>query len=127
MMAEAKSPIDESEARELLKRERERIESRLADASRVRESEKAEVETASAPEDDAEAIEDELIDDAVVRQLRNQLEAIERAEGRLEDGTYGVSVESGDPIPAERLRTIPWAERTAAEQERHDAVHGGLG
>jgi DnaK suppressor protein len=126
-MAERKQPIDEAKARELLARERERIETRLADSARVLESEQEEVETATAQEDDAEVIGEELIDDAVLRQLRNQLEAIDRAEKRLEDGTYGLSVDSGEPIPAERLRTIPWAERTAEEQARHDAVHGGLG
>jgi RNA polymerase-binding transcription factor DksA len=29
-----------------------------------------------------------------------------------------LSVESGEPIPVERLETIPWAERTAEEEER---------
>ena len=46
---------------------------------------------------------------------RHVLDAIERAEKRLADGTYGLSVESGRPIPDERLETIPWAERTADE------------
>ena len=49
---------------------------------------------------------------------RRELEAIERAEARLRDGTYGLSIESGEPIPAQRLEAIPWAERTAAEEER---------
>jgi DnaK suppressor protein len=45
---------------------------------------------------------------------------IERAERRLEEGTYGLSVESGQPIPDARLEAIPWAERTAEEQTRYD-------
>jgi RNA polymerase-binding transcription factor DksA len=32
----------------------------------------------------------------------------------------GLSVESGRPIPDERLEAIPWAERTAEEQERFE-------
>ena len=47
-------------------------------------------------------------------------DAIERAEKRLEEGTYGLSVESGRPIPDERLELIPWAERTADEQARYE-------
>jgi DnaK suppressor protein len=123
-MAKKKPPIDEAEARTLLKRERERIEGSLADAARMRRSEEAEVDTATAPEDDAEVIEDEQVDDALVAQLRAELEALARAEKRLEDGTYGFSVESGEPIPAERLKTVPWAERTAEEQERYERGAG---
>ena len=37
-------------------------------------------------------------------------------EGRAEDGTYGLSVESGEPIGEGRLRRLPTAERTAEEQ-----------
>jgi len=37
---------------------------------------------------------------------------------RLAAGTYGLSIESGKPIPDERLETLPTAERTA-EEEAH--------
>ena len=99
--------IDESHARELLTRERKRREKALADYERMHESEIGEAETATAPEDDAEVLEDEQVDDALARQMRSELEAIERAEQRLEDGTYGLSVESGEPIPAPGSRRSP--------------------
>ena len=35
-------------------------------------------------------------------------------------GTYGLSVDSGEPIPDDRLEAIPWAERTVEEQSRYD-------
>jgi len=117
-MSERRPPISEDKARELLERERKRVESALADIERLRESEISEVDTATAAEDDAEVIEEETVDRAVEQQLRSELEAIERAEQRLEDGTYGFSIQSGEPIPAKRLEAIPWAERTAEEQER---------
>ena len=53
--------------------------------------------------------------------LRAELAAVERAEQRLADGKFGLSVESGEPIPDERLEAVPTAERTIAEQERYDA------
>jgi DnaK suppressor protein len=84
--------MDEQQARALLSRERRRIEQALA----------------------------ELEDVAVAQQLRDELAAIERAEARLRDGTYGRSVDSGRPIPDARLELIPWAERTAEEQERFE-------
>ena len=119
-MSEKEPPIDEARARELLRRERERIEGSLADLRRTRDSELEEIDTSTDPADDAEQIEEEQVDDAVLQQLREELEAIERAEKRLEDGTYGFSVESGEPIPAGRLVAVPWAERTAGEQQRRE-------
>jgi RNA polymerase-binding transcription factor len=121
-MSNGKPLIDSARARELLAGERTRIESSLADLERVRQSELDEIDTGVSLEDDAEALTDEQVDDALAEQMRRQLEAVERAEKRLEDGTYGFSVESGDPIPAQRLEAIPWAERTAEEQERHDGA-----
>ena len=49
--------------------------------------------------------------------LRNELAAVERAEARLEAGTYGLSVESGKPIPDARLEALPTAERTIEEED----------
>ena len=123
-MSKREPPIDESRARELLKRERARIESSLADQKRVRRSELDEVDAATDPLDDGEVIEEEEVDQALAVQLRAELEAVERGEKRLADGTYGFSVESGEPIPAERLKAIPWAERTPEEQQRYERTHG---
>jgi DnaK suppressor protein len=53
-------------------------------------------------------------------ELREQLAALERAEARLAAGTYGLSIESGEPIPDGRLEAVPTAERTVAEQEREE-------
>ena len=61
------------------------------------------------------------LDQSLIERLEHDLEAIERAERRLEEGTYGLSVESGEPIPDGRLEAVPWAERTAEEQSRLDA------
>ena len=50
--------------------------------------------------------------------LQEQLAAVERAEARLAAGTYGLSIESGEPIPDGRLEAIPTAELTAEEESR---------
>ena len=123
-MSDREPPIDEASARGLLRRERERIESALADRRRVRISELNEIDTELDPLDDGAMIEEVEIDDALAAQLRDELEAVARAENRLEDGTYGFSIESGEPIPAKRLEAIPWAERTQEEQERYERTHG---
>jgi DnaK suppressor protein len=113
-------PISAEHARDLLARERKRIEDALADVERSTQGEIEEIQTATAPEDDSEQIQEEQIDQALAQTLRRELEAVERAEARLEDGSYGFSVESGEPIPAERLEAVPWAERTIEEQKRLD-------
>ena len=110
--------IDDARARELLARERERIERSLADSERNRASELAGLD--QHPADDADHLQQDEVDEALDEQLREELEAVERAERRLEEGTYGLSIESGAPIPAGRLEAIPWAERTAEEQERYE-------
>lgn len=124
MAADKTPPVDHEHARELLRRERERIESSLADLKRVRDGALSEVGQETDPTEAGEEIEDEQVDEAVERQLRWELEAVERAEKRLEDGTFGFSIESGEPIPAQRLETIPWAERNAEEQQAYERTHG---
>jgi DnaK suppressor protein len=103
--------MDPERARERLANERARIEQELERIGRP--------EAADAPQDSgdqADELEQEATDDALRGDLKQALEAIERAEARLEEGTYGVSVVSGDPIPDERLEAIPWADRTVEEE-----------
>ena len=67
---------------------------------------------------------DEL-DEGLAEELGDRLAALERAEQRLAAGTYGLSVESGKPIPDERLEALPTAERTVEEERAWDARPGG--
>jgi DnaK suppressor protein len=123
-MSKSDPPIDAERGRELLKRERDRIEAALGGQGRERASDLEEIDTEINTQDEGEVIEDEAVDDALAEQLQAELEAIERAEKRLEEGTYGLSIESGEPIPAERLEAIPWAERTPEEQQQFERTHG---
>jgi DnaK suppressor protein len=119
MVGMSKKPeIDEATARELLASERKRIESSLADNDRLRRGDHEEAAEEADLADKGERIEEDGIDEALERRLRSELEAVGQAEQRLADGTYGLSVESGEPIPEKRLRAVPWAERTAEEQQR---------
>lgn len=112
--------MDPDEARALLTRERQRIESAIA---ALRQD-----ITANAGDEDereigagAARMQDEEIDLGLLEQLENEHDAVARAEQRLVAGTYGLSVESGELIADERLSLIPWAERTAEEQAKVDA------
>jgi DnaK suppressor protein len=48
--------------------------------------------------------------DALLTQARDHLLAIDRAESRIETGTYGRCIRCGQPIAAERLEARPTAE-----------------
>jgi RNA polymerase-binding transcription factor DksA len=112
--------VDDQRARELLDRERKRIEQELT----TLRSDRGDGELSSVDQHTADAgteLFEAERDRSMIERLQQELEAIERAERRLEEGTYGVSVESGEAIPDGRLEAVPWAERTAQEQSRHDA------
>ncbi|MFL5909364.1 MAG: TraR/DksA family transcriptional regulator [Gaiellaceae bacterium] len=106
--------MDIDHARELLARERARIEKQLGRLASDPSDELADYDQHPADEG-TETFEQER-DEGIADQLRDELAAIERAERRLDEGTYGVSVVSGRPIPDARLEVIPWAERTQDEE-----------
>jgi DnaK suppressor protein len=114
--------MDTEHARELLAREHARIERALADATR-RDDNEDHPDPFEAADVGPDLLDAELGEGQAER-LREELAAVERAETRLAQGTYGLSVESGEPIPDARLETIPWAERTAEEQARYE-LQGG--
>jgi DnaK suppressor protein len=100
-------------AQELLSRERQRIE----EALRGLEPEPSdEPTTEQHTADQASDLYDHELSEGLSDDLREELAAVERAEQRLAAGTYGLSIESGEPIPDERLEIVPAAERTAEEQ-----------
>jgi DnaK suppressor protein len=105
--------VDEERARELLAAERERIERELGRLGPVDDGEEA--DEFDAANRAADLYEDELTEGRA-EDLREQLAAVERAEERLAAGTYGLSIESGQPIPDERLEALPTAELTADEE-----------
>jgi DnaK suppressor protein len=102
--------MDPERARERLTEERARIERELERLGSSHASDEPKDTGDQANELEQTDTENALRDD-----LKRTLEAIERAEGRLDEGTYGVSVVSGDPIPDERLEAIPWADRKVDE------------
>jgi DnaK suppressor protein len=109
--------MDSERARSLLIAERDEVQGLLKDAEASGQEDRvAEVDSESGDTGDAaQPLTAEGMDDAIAESLRNRLDAIERALHRLDDGTYGRSVQSGEPIPDERLEADPAAELTIEE------------
>ena len=108
--------MEPERARQLLAQERSRIEEALA---ALDPSSPLEADDRVEPNDldDEELYQDEY-DEGRRRNLQDELAAVERAEARLAAGTYGLSIDSGQPIPDGRLEALPSAERTVEEEER---------
>ena len=104
--------MDPDRAHQLLARERERIEKAVAELGSEPAADQDEPNDAG-----SESLYQQEFDAGRAQDLREQLAALERAEARLAAGTYGLSVESGEPIRDERLEALPTAERTVEEQE----------
>ncbi len=105
--------MDPDRARELLAAERERIERAL---TRHRHEDTGRLADDEAPGDVGSDLYQDELDEGLSDDLRDQLAAVERAEARLAEGTYGLSIESGQPIPDERLEAFPTAERTTEDE-----------
>ncbi len=107
--------MDSERARELLEHERERIEQAIA---ALGEDDGQDAVAQPEPGDlGSEELYEKELDTGLAEDLAEQLAAIERAEARLAAGTYGRSVDSGEPIPDARLEALPTAERTVEEQQ----------
>jgi DnaK suppressor protein len=110
--------VEAARAKELLARERARLQDALA---RLQGDGPLESSDRQEPgERDNEDLYQDEFDEGRAKDLQDQLMAVQRAEERLAAGQYGLSVDSGEPIPDKRLEAVPTAERTLEEQERFE-------
>jgi DnaK suppressor protein len=107
--------MEPDRARQLLANERERIEQSIANLGGSEPD--GEGERTEPGDEGSEDLYQDEFDAGRAEDFKEQLAAVERAEERLAAGTYGLSVESGKPIPDARLEVVPTAERTVEEEE----------
>jgi DnaK suppressor protein len=104
-------------------RARERIRAERADVQRLLKETEGQGRTDRSTEDEqgvdisdpAQPLTAEFENQAITANLRDRLAALDRAEQRLDNGTYGRSIRSGVPIPDARLEADPAAELTVEE------------
>jgi DnaK suppressor protein len=59
--------------------------------------------------------------DATVEQtMQRRLQSVDRALQKVEEGTYGLCDDTGEPIPRGRLEAVPEAIYTVEAQERRE-------
>ena len=109
--------MNDAKAREIVARERARVESLLAGLrSDTNNADSLRSQQTGERADSGSDLESESVDLSLTADVRAELAAVKRAEERIALRTYGRSVESGLPIPDERLEAEPLAERTVEEQ-----------
>lgn len=103
-----------------------RLRETLLAAARLAEADEADVRAqrtsgAGEHEDDSQGL-DQLERDGnlVVRDV-GRLERVDRALKKIEEGSYGLSDESGEPISRERLEAIPESLYTLTEEQAREA------
>jgi DnaK suppressor protein len=72
-------------------------------------------------EDDAQRMEQDIANQALRDVNDRRIGDIQRALQKIAEGTYGLSDESGVPIPKARLDAMPEAILTVEEQEKREA------
>ena len=119
----AKDELDQ----EFIERQKQRLQDLKSELERVRDGLQEDERFRGEEEEDftqhdsgdmSQSLFTREVDATVERQVERRLEHVERALQKIEEGTYGLSDDSGEPIPRGRLEAVPEAIRTVEEQQR---------
>jgi DnaK suppressor protein len=100
-----------------LKTELERVRDGLQEDERFRAGEEEDF-TQHDSGDMSQSLFTREVDATIEHQVERRLQYVERALKKIEEGTYGLSDDSGEPIPRGRLEAVPEAIRTVEEQQQ---------
>ena len=100
------------------KAELERMRNETRDIARERSQEEQDTQFDSG--DASQYIFERELDATLGQQFERELEDVNRALEKIEEGTYGLSDDTGEPIPKGRLEAIPEAIYTVEGQERRE-------
>ena len=105
----------QKQRRQLTKLREELLRSMKAEEKEETQLHSQSVGDAHEAEDDAQKLAMLEIDGTVIARNVERLRRVDRALQKIEDGTYGLSDVSGEPIPRDRLEAIPDAILTLSE------------
>jgi DnaK suppressor protein len=112
--------MDPENARRLLSSERDRLQRLLDEQGNDQFGLSEGAGTSEAGQMGADAATetfDRTVDQSVAGHVEAELQEVEGALRRLDEGTYGICEETGEPIPDERLEEMP-ATRYTVEGQR---------
>ena len=123
-MAEQKSGLNEAfiaqQRARLEAMQRELLGNEEGTIAKEREFEEDNGTEANELEDDAQRMEQDVANQALRDTNDQRIGDIQRALEKIDEGTYGLSDQSGDPIPVERLEAVPEAILTVQEQAERE-------
>ena len=100
------------------KAELERMQREAQEVSRERSQEYQDTQADSG--DESQYLFEREVDATLEQQFGQELKDVNRALEKIEEGTYGLSDRSGEPIAKGRLEAIPEALYTIEEQRRRE-------
>jgi DnaK suppressor protein len=115
--------------REFVEKQRERLEELRAELRRMVTGLEEDQEDRAEDEGDltehdsgdmSQSLFTRELDATVEQTVEQRLRAVERALQKVEEGTYGLSEASGEPIPKGRLEALPEALYTVEEQQERE-------
>ena len=115
--------------KEFVEKQRERLEELRAELTRMVEGleedqqDRAESEgdmTENDSGDMSQSLFTREMDATVEQTMEKRLESVDRALQKIEEGTYGICDDTGEPIPRGRLEAMPEAVYTVEAQQRRE-------
>src|SRR5215207_7156743 len=121
----ANSDLDQ----EFVERQRERLEELRAELVRMVEGLEEDQQFRAEEEEDftehdsgdmSQSLFTREIDATVEQTMEKRLQSVDRALQKIEEGTYGICDDTGEPIPRGRLEAMPEAIYTVEAQQRRE-------
>ena len=115
--------------KEFVEKQRERLEELRAELTEVvrglEEDQRSQAEdeqdfTEHDSGDMSQSLFDREMDATLEQTIENRLQYVERALQKIEEGTYGICDDTGEPIPRGRLEAMPEAIYTVEAQQRRE-------
>jgi DnaK suppressor protein len=125
----ANSELDREFVREFVEKQRERLQELRVELLRMVEGLEEDQRFRAEEEEDftehdsgdmSQSLFTREMDATVEQTLEKRLQYVERALQKIEEGTYGICDDTGEPIPKERLEAVPEAIYTLEAQQRRE-------
>ena len=113
--------IDTQKMKQRLKEKQAELQEQIANLTEANPTPVDPIELSEGPQDFEETAVDFLEMNQEQSILVNEqalLTMVRSALKRIEEGTYGLCVDCGQPIPEKRLEALPWAARCIKDEER---------